>query len=103
MHLAVLCQASLLIAIHRLPALLIIRRRAIITREVMPVASDEHMTLAEAAKYLGISKAKLSRMAKTEELKYVSSPLDRRFKLFRKTDLDAMKALPRPSGMKAAV
>ena len=55
----------------------------------------EHLTLMEAARYLGVSRAKLSRLARDGLLRSRRSPLDRRVKLFRIDDLDELLAHPR--------
>ena len=55
----------------------------------------EHLTLLEAARYLGVSRAKLSRLARDGLVRTRRSPLDRRVKLFRIDDLDDLLAGPR--------
>lgn len=57
---------------------------------------DEFLPLMQAAVYLGVSRMKLSRMARAGELAYVTSPLDKRVKLFRREDLDLLRLAPRP-------
>ena len=56
---------------------------------------DEFLPLMQAASYLGVSRMKLSRMARAGELVYVTSPLDKRVKLFRRADLDQLRSAPR--------
>lgn len=56
---------------------------------------SQHLTLTEAARYLGVSRAKLSRMAKEGVIPFRHSPLDRRVKLFRLDDLDELLARSR--------
>jgi excisionase family DNA binding protein len=58
---------------------------------------DEFLPLMQAASYLGVSRMKLSRMVREGELAYVTSPLDKRVKLFRRTDLDQLRSAPRPA------
>jgi excisionase family DNA binding protein len=49
----------------------------------------------EAAKYLGVSRVKLSQLARDGVLPFVTSPLDKRVKLFKRSELNALKAGPR--------
>jgi len=56
---------------------------------------QQQLTLWEAAHYLGVSRAKLSRLAKEGVLRFRHSPLDRRVKLFRIDDLDDILARSR--------
>ncbi len=56
---------------------------------------QQQLTLWEAARYLGVSRAKLSRLAKEGILHFRHSPLDRRVKLFRIDDLDDILARSR--------
>lgn len=56
-----------------------------------------YLTLIEAAKYLGISRSKLSVMVKEGDLKPTRSTFDKRVKLFRKEDLDVFLSQPKPS------
>jgi excisionase family DNA binding protein len=58
---------------------------------------DEFLPLMQAAAYLGVSRMKLSRMVRAGELEYVTSPLDKRVKLFRRETLDLLKRAPRPA------
>jgi excisionase family DNA binding protein len=57
---------------------------------------DEFLPLMQAAVYLGVSRMKLSRMVRAGDLAYVTSPLDKRVKLFRRADLDVLRLAPRP-------
>lgn len=63
---------------------------------------DEFLPLMQAAAYLGVSRMKLSRMVGAGELTYVTSPLDKRVKLFRRDDLDVLRLAPRPMRQQAA-
>jgi excisionase family DNA binding protein len=58
---------------------------------------DDFLPLMQAASYLGVSRMKLSRMIRAGELDYLTSPLDKRVKLFRRADLDQLKQAPRPA------
>jgi excisionase family DNA binding protein len=58
---------------------------------------DEFLPLMQAAAYLGVSRMKLSRMVSAGELAFVTSPLDKRVKLFRREDLDRLRLAPRPA------
>lgn len=53
---------------------------------------SQHLTLSEAARYLGVSRAKLSRLVKEGLIPFRQSPLDRRVKLFHIDDLDEVLA-----------
>ncbi len=56
----------------------------------------EYLKLHEAALYLGVSRMKLSRMVQEGVLPCVTSPLDKRVKLFSKDDLDSfLSQVPR--------
>lgn len=49
----------------------------------------EYLPLKEAAEYMGVSRAKLSRLATAGRIPYSTSELDKRLKLFNKEELDA--------------
>ncbi len=49
------------------------------------------MKLSDAAAYLGISAAKISRLIRAGELSYSVDPLDKRRKIVRVEDLDRIK------------
>ncbi len=51
----------------------------------------KRMKLSDAAAYLGISAAKISRLIRAGELSYSVDPLDRRRKIVRVEDLDRIK------------
>jgi len=57
--------------------------------------ADEYLPLEKAAEYLGVSRPKLNRLVRDGALSYVTSPLDKRKKLFRRSDLEELKR-PRP-------
>lgn len=59
--------------------------------------SDEYLQLTEAAKYLGVSRVKLSQLAREGTVPYVTSPLDKRVKLFNRKELDELRRAPRPT------
>lgn len=63
---------------------------------------EEFLPLMQAASFLGVSRMKLSRMVRAGELAYVTSPLDKRVKLFRREDLDQLKQAPRPARLHAS-
>ena len=52
---------------------------------------EDLLPLMKAAKYLGISNVKLSQLAREGFIRYATSPLDRRLKLFRRQDLDTLR------------
>lgn len=53
--------------------------------------NERKMNLKEAARYLGVSHRKVGQMVKDGELEFKFDPLDRRRKLVRVNDLDALK------------
>ena len=58
--------------------------------------SDDYLPLEQAAEYLGVSRPKLTRLVREGAISYSTSPLDKRLKLFRRFDLDALKRIPMP-------
>lgn len=57
--------------------------------------NEEFLSLMQAAEYLNVSRMKLSRLVREGALAFVTSPLDKRVKLFRRQDLDQLRAAPR--------
>jgi predicted site-specific integrase-resolvase len=57
---------------------------------------DELLQLSEAATYLGVSRVKMSQLAREGVVPYVTSPLDKRVKLVERKALDALIRGPRP-------
>jgi excisionase family DNA binding protein len=58
-----------------------------------PVMSDKRfqvLTVKEAAEFLGVTRAKVSRMMKDKELAYTIDPLDKRIRLISVEDLQAL-------------
>jgi len=49
------------------------------------------MPLVEAARYLGVSRSKMSALAKKNIIPYRKDPLDDRKKLFKESDLKKLK------------
>lgn len=60
--------------------------------------SEEYLPLMQAAEYVGVSRVKLGQLVKEGIIPYVTSPLDKRVKLFKRADLEQLKNAPRPSG-----
>jgi hypothetical protein len=58
------------------------------------MSEEEYLPLMEAAKYLGVSRVKLSQLAKDGAVAYATSPLDKRVKLFKLADLDQLRRSP---------
>jgi len=58
--------------------------------------SDDYLPLMRAAEYIGVSRVKLGQLVKEGAIPYVTSPLDKRVKLFRRADLDVLRRAPRP-------
>lgn len=50
------------------------------------------MTIAEAREYLGVSNKKMSRLLSEGELTATVDPLDKRVKLVKRSDVEALKA-----------
>jgi excisionase family DNA binding protein len=48
------------------------------------------LTVKEAAEFLGVTRAKVSRMMKDKELVYTIDPLDKRIRLISVDDLQAL-------------
>jgi excisionase family DNA binding protein len=48
------------------------------------------LTVKEAAEFLGVTRAKVSRMMKDRELAYTIDPLDKRIRLISVDDLQAL-------------
>jgi excisionase family DNA binding protein len=61
----------------------------------MKTEQDKLLGLKDAASYLGVSRYKLYLLAKAGDLPYYTTPLDKRRKLFRREDLDALKKVKR--------
>ncbi len=57
----------------------------------MSQKDEEYLTVLAAAKYLGVSRDKLSRMIKERQLEVVINPLDARQRLLPKSLLDGLK------------
>jgi excisionase family DNA binding protein len=55
------------------------------------MTTDEFLTLTEAADELGISRFKMSRLIRDGEIRAYVSPLNRKQKLVRRSDLAALK------------
>ena len=55
------------------------------------------MTVKEAADYLGVSRFKMARLIRDGEIATFVTPLDRRRKLIRRTDLDELRVRVRPA------
>jgi Helix-turn-helix domain len=56
------------------------------------MAKEEYMTAAEAADYLGVGNKKMARMLKEGTLPWQPDPLDERFKLVKRSDVEALAA-----------
>ena len=56
----------------------------------------EYMTATEARILLGISKAKMAQLIRDKVLPTEESLLNKRVKLVRRTDVEALAARPRP-------
>ncbi len=58
-----------------------------------PAMNDKRsqvLTVKEAAEFLGVTRAKVSRMMKDRELAYTIDPLDKRIRLISVDDLQAL-------------
>ena len=58
---------------------------------VTHICPDDLITLSEAAKLLGVSRAKMSRLVATGKLTTFSDPLDERAKLVSRRDVLALQ------------
>lgn len=59
---------------------------------------DDFMSLTEAQLYLGVSKVKMSKLAREKGLQIFTDPLDKRKKLLRREDVERLKTpMPRSS------
>ena len=59
------------------------------------MSEADYLPLIDAAKYLGVSRVKLSQLAKEGVIPFATSVLDKRVKLFKRADLDALRRAPR--------
>ena len=62
----------------------------------MPTRDDEYVTMTEAQEILGVSRFKIWQLVKEGRLQTFRSELDRRQKLIRRADLEALRR-PRPT------
>jgi hypothetical protein len=70
-----------------------------LTLEVMPsMATQDRISMHEAAALLGVSHSKMWQLVKGGELSAEPNPLDRRQKLVRLEDVMKIKGESRPSG-----
>lgn len=58
--------------------------------------NDDLMTAGEAREILGISRQALARLMKEGTLPATPSPIDRRLKLVRRSDVAKLQRIPRP-------
>lgn len=56
--------------------------------------TDDYLALSEAAEYLGVSRVKMSKLAREGVVPYVTSQLDRRLKLISRDALDTLRSGP---------
>lgn len=56
------------------------------------MTADGYMTIAEATEYLGIGNKKLAELLKDGTLHWEPDPLDKRSKLVKASDVEALKA-----------
>ena len=63
---------------------------------------DEYMSLTEAQLFLGISKIKTTKLVKEVGLELYSDPLDKRKKMLKKSEIEALRNPVRrnPTGRK---
>jgi len=57
------------------------------------VNKEDYLGLMDAARYLGVSRNKMYQLVRAGEVPFYLSPLDKRKKLFRREDLDALKTV----------
>jgi excisionase family DNA binding protein len=70
------------------------------TLGIQIMASNEYLSMKEAAKYLGVSDVKMRRLIGKGLLKVSCDPLDDRKRLVEKRELDTLK---KPRAVEAAV
>ena len=58
----------------------------------MPAKKGGAMTVAEAQRALGVSKVKMARLIREGTLHAEPDPLDKRFKLIARAEVEALKA-----------
>lgn len=68
-----------------------------VTRSTSSAKKKRRMKLTDAAAYLGVSPAKVSRLIRAGELTYSDDSLDRRRRLVLVADLDRIKEQSLPS------
>lgn len=56
------------------------------------MAEDELMTIGEATEYLGVGNKKMAQLLKEGLLPWEQDPLDKRSKLVKRSDVEALKA-----------
>lgn len=64
--------------------------------------SSDYISVAQAQKLLGVSKAKMSQMLAAGVLKWVPSPFDKRYRLILRADVEELAKQPRPQKKDAA-
>lgn len=62
----------------------------------------EYMTVAEARDYLGVSKKKIAQLIEEQVLRTEENPLDKRSKLIRRSEVEALKRRAGPAPKKEA-
>ncbi len=60
--------------------------------------ASEALTVQQAAEYLKVSRFKMARLIRDGEVPTFTTPLDRRRRLVRRSDLDALKTRMVPEG-----
>ena len=61
------------------------------------MSQSEYMTVSEAAAYLGVSNPKMTRLIQSGVLPTVENVLDKRSKLVRRADVEALRRQGRPA------
>jgi len=56
------------------------------------MSTERYVSLGKARELLGVSKPKLRRMIKGGVLEVIESPLDKRFKLVKREDVEKLKS-----------
>jgi excisionase family DNA binding protein len=66
------------------------------------LTDSEYLSTSEARELLRVKRDKMTRMIREGIIKTYESPLDRRYKMILRADVEALLAAPRPSKRVAA-
>jgi hypothetical protein len=72
-----------------------------VSSEARPRADDEYVTIQQAADLLGVSRFRMARIIKDQQLPVFERAVDKRIKWLRRSDVDGLLE-PRPKSEVAA-